>query len=178
MRFIPALIVLALFVRPVAAQSVDAPRYEVAGGYAFMHDDDSAYNFPKGWMVSVAAGVAPWLRVVGEVGGSYKTLVIPGDAPTFTVYHFMGGPRLTATRDRRLSPFAQVLFGAARATTTVVGVRETVTDFAYQPGGGLDVNLRRNVALRLDGAYRIIRANGANSKEPRVAIAAVFGLSR
>jgi hypothetical protein len=178
MRVGLALMLLATVVRPVAAQPVGAPRYEVAAGYAYMHDNDSSYNFPGGWVVSAAAGATPWLWIVGEAGGSYKTLSIPGDPPKFTVYHFMGGPRVTVARDRRLSPFAQVLFGAARATTAVLDVRDTVTDFAYQPGVGIDFNLTRHAAVRLDGAYRIIRANGANSKEPRVAVAAVLGLPK
>jgi len=169
------LLLVALFLSSRVAHAQDAPRYEVAGGYAFMHDQDSSYNFRRGWVVSFAAAATDWLGLVGEAGGSFKTLSIPGDPPKFKVYTFMGGPRFTPCRDRRIAPFAQVLFGRARASTTVLDVSDTVTDFAYQPGGGVDLSLSRNVAIRVEGDYRIIRVDGSNSKESRFVAAAVFG---
>jgi hypothetical protein len=57
----------------------------------------------------------------------------------------------------------------------VLGIRETVTDFSYQPGGGIDLSLAGRLGVRFEGDYRIIRASGHNSKEPRVAAAAVIG---
>ena len=67
---------------------------------------------------------------------------------------------------------------AARATTAVLDVAETVTDFAYQPGGGIVMTLGRNVGIRLEGDYRIVRAEGSNSKESRFVAAAVFGFGK
>lgn len=173
-----ALILVVVFIKPVAAHAQDAPRYEVAGGYSFMHDEDSSYNFPRGWVVSAAAFVSRWFGIVGEVGGSLKTLPLPGDPPKFRVYDFMGGPRVKTRRFSRIAPFAQVLFGAARASTTVVHVADTVTDFGYQPGGGIDASLRQNVAVRLEGDYRIIRADGRHSRESRFVVEAVFGFGK
>jgi hypothetical protein len=171
-----ALILVVASSLPVAAQN--APRFELAGGYAFLHDEDSTYNFPGGWVASVAAPAASWLDAVAEAGGSYKTLSIPGDSPTFSVYSFMAGPRFRLVRSSRIGAFAQVLFGAARASTTVVGVSDTVRDFAYQPGAGVDVALQRHLAVRLEGDYRIVRAEGGNSRETRVLVAAVIGVGR
>jgi len=69
-----ALLLVGLFVGFVAARGQDAPRYEIAGGYAFMRDQDTSYNFPGGWVVSVGANATRWLGLVGEVGGNRKTL--------------------------------------------------------------------------------------------------------
>lgn len=172
------LLVLGIFARPVAAQAAMASRYDVAAGYLFMHDQDISENFRRGWVVSGAGNVTGWLRLVGEVGGSYKTLDLLGEPPKLRVYTYMGGPRLTARVPSGVAPFAQVLFGAARASSSVLGVGDSVTDFAYQPGGGVDVRLGPMVGVRLEGDYRIIRSEGRNGKEPRVIAAAVVGFGR
>ena len=172
------LLLLGTLARPVAAQAPMASRYEVAAGYLFMHDQDISENFSRGWVVSGAGNVTPWLGLVGEVGASYRTLDLLGEPPKLRVYTYMGGPRLTASVFSGVAPFAQVLFGAARASSGVLGVGDSVTDFAYQPGGGVDVHLAPAVAVRLEGDYRIIRSNGRNSKEPQVIAAAVVGFGR
>ena|SRR5438105_4777709 len=160
----------------LAAQ--DAPALEIAGGYAFLHDQDSSYNFPAGWTLSLAWHTTPRFDAVVDGGGNYKTLSIPGDPPKFTVYSLMAGPRFRLGYARPISPFAQVLVGVARATTTVVGISETARDVAYQPGAGIDVALQRHLAARLAADYRVIRADGQNSKELRVVVAAVIGIGR
>jgi len=172
------LILVSTSVVSLGAQS----RVEVAGAYQFMRDQDIAKNdkdlsanFPAGWMAS--AGVNLWhsLAAIGEVSGSSKTLSIPGDKPKLRVYTFMGGPRLRRAGRTRINPFAQVLFGSARASTSVLGVRDTVTDFAYQPGGGVELTTAGRFGVRLEGDYRIVRTAGHNSKQPRFVAAAVFG---
>ncbi len=182
MRFsLPALFALAVSVAPAAAQSAPPTRYDVAAGYAFMRDQDLANsnpdisaNFPAGWMASAGGNLWSGLGVAGEVSGSYKTVSIPGEQPKLRVYTFLAGPRIKKSRSR-VAPFGQVLFGAARASTSVSTVTETVTDFAYQPGAGVDLDLSGRVGLRIEGDYRIIRSEGTNSKEPRFTLAAVFG---
>ena len=174
-----SVVLMLLFISgaPLAAQG---PRYEVAAGYQLMHDQDIAKadtdlsaNFPAGWMASGGAHVFGWLSAIGEVGGSAKTLNIPGDKPKLRVYTFMAGPRFTRAVHAGINPFAQVLLGSARASNSILGIHETVTDFSYQPGAGFDLNVARRVGARFEGDYRIIRAEGHNSKEPRVIAAAV-----
>ena len=177
------LILLLIVTASTAAQSASSPRYEVSGGYQFMrdqdiakHDPDLSANFPAGWMASGGAHLWRWFGAVGEVSGSAKTLSIPGDKPKLRVSTFMAGPRFTRSAHSGINPFAQVLFGSARASSSVLGVRETVTDFSYQPGGGIDVSMARRLGVRFEGDYRMIRAAGHNSKEARVVAAAVIGL--
>jgi len=176
------LILILMSVVSAAAQSTDSLRYEVAGGYQFMRDQDIAKqdsdlsaNFPAGWMASGGARLWRWLDAIGEVSGSVRTLSIPGDKPKLRVYTFMAGPRFERPAHPGINPFAQVLFGSARASASVMGIRETATDFSYQPGGGIDLNTSRRIGARFEGDYRIVRAAGRNSKEPRVIAAAVVG---
>ena len=175
------LLLVCISVVSLGAQS-GSPRFEAAAAYQFMRDQDIAKrdpdlsaNFPAGWMAS--GGVNLWSPVaaIGEVSGSSKTLSIPGDKPKLRVYTFMGGPRLRRAGRTRINPFAQVLFGSARASTSVLGVRDTVTDFAYQPGGGVELTTAGRFGVRLEGDYRIVRTAGHNSKQPRFVAAAVFG---
>jgi len=177
-------LVVALIVSsaPAFAQSAaSTPRYDVAAGYAFMRDQDIATsnpdisaNFPAGWMVSAGATLSQWLGAAGQVSGSYKTVAIPGDRPKLRVYTFLAGPRVKRAYGR-ISPFGQVLFGAAHASTSLLTVTDTTTNFAYQPGAGVDARLSERLGLRLQGDYRVIRADRAISKEPGVALAAVIG---
>jgi hypothetical protein len=182
MRFIAIVVVLiSVPVASLSAQSSDSGRYEVAAGYQFMHDQDLAKqdpdlsaNFPAGWLVSGGLKFGA-IAAIGEVSTTSKTLNIPGDKPHVRVSTFMGGPRMTAGKHAGVSPFAQVLFGSAWASTSLLSVSETVSHFSYQPGGGIDLNMSDRFGLRVEGDYRVIRASGHNSKEPRFAAAAVIG---
>ena len=182
MRFsvLVILVLVAMSAAPVAAQSAEPQRFDIAAGYAFMRDQDIANknpdisaNFPAGWMASVGGQLWQGLGIAGEVRGSYKTISIAGDQPKVRVYTFMAGPRARLSHSR-IAPFGQVLFGAARASTSVLSVIDTVTNFAYQPGGGVDLKVSGGLGVRLEADYRIIRSGGKNSKEPAFVIAARF----
>jgi hypothetical protein len=183
MRFIAIiLLVISMSAASLFAQSSDSPRYEAAIGYQFMHDRDIAKqdpdlsaNFPAGWLVSGGVRLAGAFAAIGEVSTTSKTLDIPGDKPKVRVSTFMAGPRIGGGRHAGISPFGQVLFGSARATTSLLSVSETASHFSYQPGGGIDLNVSDRFGVRVEGDYRVIRASGHNSKEPRFVAAAVIG---
>jgi opacity protein-like surface antigen len=180
MRFslsLAALLLAGMFVGPLAAQAQDTSRYEVAGGYSFLHDQDISENL-HGWVVSGGGRVMNWVDLVGEVGGNYRTISLTGDPAKIKVHTLMVGPKVRASAYGRVTPFAQVLFGAAWASTKVLDVGDSVRDFAYQPGAGVDWKLKPRVGVRLEGDYRIIRAEGSNSKESRLVAAAVFGFGK
>ena len=172
---------ISLSVVSLGAQSA-APRYELAGGYQFMRDQDIAKNnpdlsanFPAGWMASAGLSLSGWVEAVGEISGSMKTLNIPGDKPKLRVYTYMAGPRIQRRRRAGLNPFGELLFGAAHASTSVLSAHETVTDFAYQPGGGVDLNVSDRVGVRLEGDYRFVHTPSHTTKEPGFIAAAVIG---
>jgi len=175
-------VVLMASAAHVVAQSADSTtRYDVAVGYAFMRDQDIAANnpdisanFSAGWMASAGVNLSSWFGAAGEVSGHYKTIAIPGDQPKVRVYAYLAGPRVRHTFGR-ISPFGQVLFGAAHASTSVLSATDATTKFSYQPGGGVEAHLSPGVGIRFEGDFRIIRSDGANSKEPGFAVAAVFG---
>ena len=176
------LLLISISVVSVSAQSSEPARYDAAVGYQFMHDQDIAKqdpdlsaNFAAGLLVSGGVSVGSWLGAVGEVSTTAKTFDIPGDKPRVRVSTFMAGPRVAGRRRASISPFGQLLFGAARATTSLLSVSETNSHFSYQPGGGVDLNTSDRFGVRVEGDYRVIRASGHNSKEPRFIAAAVIG---
>jgi opacity protein-like surface antigen len=153
-------ICLLWFAFPALAQ--DTPTVDVSGGYSFLRDQDVEENF-HGWLAAVAGNINPWLGIVGEVGGNYKTLQLFATEVSFSVHSFMFGPRISSRQNQSVTPFFQVLLGAARASGSVFGQSDSTTEFAIQPGGGADFWLRPNVGIRVGGDYRrIVADEGTN----------------
>jgi hypothetical protein len=102
-------LVAALPLRAAAADD----RIDFAVGYSLMHDSDVDGNFPMGWFASVGKSVTPMIGIVGDVSGNYKSIELaPGVDAKLKVHTFMAGPRW-ASRQGQMTPWAQVLFGAA-----------------------------------------------------------------
>ena len=165
MRRLATLVLGVLALTGGTALAQDRP--EVSAGWRLLHvsgsetDDitgteDDGVNLPKGWYFDVAVPITPMLSIVGDVGGNYKSeaesfteqgLSFSGTAKV-SLHTFLGGIRLRATESPRVSPFAQILFGAARATAsveaTVSGVSfdfdESGTEAAMSLGGGVNLN--------------------------------------
>jgi len=67
-------------------------------------------------------------------------------------YTFLFGPTVRVPNSSRRTPFAHVLFGGGRISGSAFGVSVSSTDFTWAAGGGVDVNLSRNFAIRLGQA--------------------------
>ena len=157
---------MVLVVTGGTALAQDRP--EVSAGWRLLHisgsdaddisgDEDDGVNFPKGYF-DVAVPITPMFSIVGDIGGNYKseTESFTEQGVTFTgtakanIHTFLGGIRLRAGENPRVSPFAQILFGAARATASVeatvggaplIDFEESGTEAAMSLGAG--VNLLR-----------------------------------
>ncbi|HLG54283.1 MAG TPA: hypothetical protein VI485_03065 [Vicinamibacterales bacterium] len=165
--------------RPASAQAAQAaPMAEVAGGYVFLRDFEIDESLPAGWFASAAFNLTDMIAVVGEVSGSYATIQLFGAAVDANVHTFMGGARFFRRMDR-LTAFAQVLAGVARADGGVdflgVQISDSVTDFAIQPGGGVDVRLTERLAARFGADYRRIFSEDSDGNEFRFLAGMVLG---
>ena len=166
-----------LFVTGVAMPSPAAAQggsVNVAGGYSLLRDEGQ--NFSKGWFASVGGGISSWLEVVGEASGNYRTFSsIEGDELDARIHSFLAGPRFVADGGR-VHPFAQVLFGVARASAEFDGESISDSAFAWQPGGGIDFDLTRNVGVRTGVNGRFIRdsGNGLDTNEFQFVVGVVF----
>ena len=165
MRRLATLVLMVLVVTGGTALAQDRP--EVSAGWRLLHisgsdaDDisgaeDDGVNFPKGWYVDVAVPITPMFSVVGDIGGNYKseTESFTEQGVTFTgtakanIHTFLGGIRLRAGENPRVSPFAQILFGVARATASVeatvggaplIDFEESGTEAAMSLGAGVNL---------------------------------------
>jgi hypothetical protein len=154
-----ALVLVVAVPRQAAAQ--DERRVELAGGYSLMRDYDGDATFPRGWFASVAADVAGPLALVGDVSGSYKSMRGLDVNMSTNIHTFMGGPRLV-WRASRVAPYLQMLFGAARFSTTYTLPEERLSDaqnyFVMAPGGGIDIPFSGRGAVRVGANIRLIRS--------------------
>jgi opacity protein-like surface antigen len=170
-------VVLALAfvgVLPLRAAAAD-DRVDFAVGYSLMHDSDVDGNFPMGWFVSAGKKMTPTMSIVGYVSGNYKSIeVAPGVDAKLKVHAFMGGLRWSQ-RQNQITPWAQLLVGAANMSGNVLGVGDSETDFAVQPGGGLDYEVARGMAVRLGANFRLIRASDGTGKEFQFIAGIVLG---
>src|SRR5262245_14085441 len=178
-----ALFVWLLGAAPLLA--ADTPRYEVGGAYSFLRDTDRAESFPAGWAVSVAGNATSWVGVEAEVGGNYRTCEncqrgpfasqrLLGTTLHIRIHSYLGGPRFASHSHSIVTPFAHVLFGGSHVSGGIEWDGALNTGFTYQPGGGVDVRAAPNVAVRLQGDYRIIRTSGHNNKESRFLVGIVL----
>jgi hypothetical protein len=157
------ILVIAFLLSAAGVATAQDARPEVSGGYRYLHiggsDGEDGTSAPRGWYVDVAYPITPMLSIVGDIGGHYKseseTFVEQGVTITGTakasVHTFLFGVRLSRRDTPRVTPFGQVLFGAARAAASVetsadVGgvpfefdFDESASEPALSIGGGVNV---------------------------------------
>jgi hypothetical protein len=142
--------------------SIPFPQWETSLGWSFLHVSDEVLdmNSAIGWNVSVAGNVSPWLGIVGDATGNYKTKLMMVEDRDVAIHTFVGGPRFSARNSPQAVPFAEFLVGFTRTSLDVPdGVGETSTEFTIQPGGGIDIG-NEQVAARLSFAWRRVFYEG------------------
>ena len=147
------------------------PRMEAFLGYQFTRFNPSSGFVPSfnanGGSGQFAYNFYKWAGLAFDAGAVTKGILNGRDVDT-TVVHFVAGPRFAFHNHTRFTPFGQVLFGGAYATTSTrinvlplvsnlpldptipVTARLTAshTGFAMMAGGGLDIKLSKHIAFR------------------------------
>ena len=150
---------------------------EFSAGWKLLHAMDVVLDadqtIPLGWYADVAGDIGGPFSIVGEVAGAYKSfetriteLGVPIDVDAdVDIHSFLGGIRVSAFQNPRVVPFGQVLFGAARGSITVTGSAtvggrqfnvsesESSTDLAIDFGGGVNLGVGDDLAIRLQGSF-------------------------
>jgi opacity protein-like surface antigen len=170
MSFLASLVVLCL---PLAASAQEvAPRVEISGGYSFLRVDlgavpadivpggDLGKLDTHGFNLSFAANPARHVGIISEFSQFTKTEsfnilgspIADGVNVKVRVLTLLFGPRVTLHRGK-VEPFVHALFGAARATAEApdfgVSSENAAYAFAYALGGGFDVKVHNNFAIRV-----------------------------
>ena len=166
-------LVVALPLRASAQSKMD-----FSLGYSVMHDSDAQTNFPLGWYASIGAPISPMWAIAADVSGNYKSIELaPGVDAKLKVHTFMAGPKV-ASRQGQMTPWAQVLVGAASLSGSVFGIGDSETDFAWAPGGGVDFNVQNSFGVRLGANLRFIHSSGSTVKEFQFIAGVVVGGGR
>lgn len=179
-----------LFAVPQPARAQDAAG-EFSAGWRVLHFEEE--TFSRGWYADALGSLTDSVGLVGEVSGHYRTIdetrVISGVPVSVTadlrMHTFMGGIRFSTRQNPRLVPFGQALLGlvhgvaSIEGSTTVGGRTFTVdesesdSDMAFELGGGVNVGISDDIAVRLGASYFRVIEDGA-SNAVRFAIGVVF----
>lgn len=151
------LALISVGVKPAMAQGG-----EVGGGYTYR-----SWGLPgerinmNGWNATVGVGLNHWLTVAGDFDGTYSNQGTNGSG---WVESFLFGPRIYPVGHGKVAPFAHAMFGGSHASINFPAsggspaFTEADTAFAFEVGGGVDVNVTHNFAVRL-GEFDYERTN-------------------
>ena len=170
MKLARLLVILAALLSAVTSFAQEYPRTELFGGYSFRTQGDM--NLANGWDASAAANLNRWFGAVGDISGYYRT-----DMGTKQRnYNFLFGPKVSYRRSA-LSPFGQVLFGAAHQQVSSTSGKVSGNAFAMAAGGGLDYGLNNRFSIRLVQAdYLLTRFGGRAQNSARLSFGVVLKL--
>ena len=144
------LAVLALSAVSVCAQET-APKFDVFAGYSYVQANPGVTGVDSfhlhGGDASFAYNWKTWLSGVADFGGyTNGNILSSGASGTFSTYLF--GPRVSYRRYSRITPFGQLLFGAAHANAAAFNTTGTQNAFAMTVGGGVDYKLFDHFSIR------------------------------
>ena len=160
---------------PVAAAD-QPPKAEIGVSYSVLHNDAGTY--PLGWVFAVDGNITKSIAVVGEIGGNYKQMSDLDADVTIKEHTFLGGVKFSSRAATSAVPFVQVLTGVGNIAAGAGGESASVTAFAFQTGGGVDIRMGARASLRVQGDYRLLRKYGENLNEFRFAVGVVFGAGK
>lgn len=148
-----AAFLLAMCLAPASAlaQSNQEPKVDVAVGYERMHSLRTDGDFGPGVYVAIEGTYPAWLTVLGRFSATTSTQPphFFGD-PSDGGGAYLAGTRLHPPGAHGVVPFAEILAGIAQLGDDHAGYGA----FAFQPGIGVDLAVRRHVMLRTAAGYR------------------------
>ena len=156
--FLASLLALCL---PLAASAQEvAPKVEIFGGYSYLRADTGNTGLDAinahGFNTSLAGNITKHIGIVSEfsrftISESFTDPILGGINVNSNVLTYLFGPRVTLHRGKA-EPFVHALLGGARENDKASGglvVEATDNAFAFALGGGLDVKVHDNFAIRV-----------------------------
>jgi opacity protein-like surface antigen len=152
--------------KPASGPEASGP--DVFGGYSYTKAGDAGLN---GWELGGSLPFRGRLRFAAELSGHYGSFA----GASLSQLSFLAGPRM-AWRFQQWTPFAQVLLGAVRGTSSFdpAALSESHTHFGTTLGGGIDYRLSSHWAARAQVDLLFLWADGAVDTDPRLALVAVY----
>lgn len=133
---------IALLVIVPTSLWAQLPKGNVFFGYSYLRLSPNGPGNLNGWDGSLEGRVVPFLGLVVDVSGHYKTN--SATSVNTNVYNALLGPRVSFSV-RGVRPFAHALFGVAHENSGGV----TDNSFATAIGGGVDFKLAPIIGWRI-----------------------------
>ncbi|HVP41948.1 MAG TPA: hypothetical protein VMS96_00870 [Terriglobales bacterium] len=140
-RLLLAFCSIALFSLGAAAQDQSPPKVEIFAGYSYLHPGSANApdeSIPAGWGTNVTYNFTPHFGFGADFGGHYSD--------TSNISTILFGPKFTLLNGEHARPFVHALFGLARVSPSGLSADNSV---GLALGGGLDLKVHRNIAIRL-----------------------------
>jgi hypothetical protein len=150
------------------------PRHETGLGWSMLQVSYPTIELKStlGWNVSTVTNLSPWVGIVGDFGGHYKTAALGSELDAMK-HSVMSGPRFAFRNSPVVVLYGQFLVGLVRFDANDLGGHLSSNDFAIQPGGGIDVG-NKNVASRFEVGWRRVYGDVSAINEFRLVIGVVF----
>jgi hypothetical protein len=142
-----------------AAVAADFPKAEVFGGYQYTRFEGGVNA--NGWNAALTGNLNHWFGVTADFSGAYKS----ENGVDFKNYTYTFGPVVSMLQSGSFTPFAHALFGGFHASASFGGFSGSVNGFASLIGGGVDIKVTPQVAVRaVQVDWLLAHAEGATSK--------------
>ena len=166
-------LILIVSLLAMGQQQTESPRAELFGGYSHLIGDQQGFN------VSAAGNINKWLGVVGDFSRLSSKITEQNITEKITGNIYLFGPQFSYRGNKRVTPFARVMIGAAtvksKATLGSQSQEFSETNFSYGVGGGLDIRVSKNVAIRaIQADYIHTSAFGEGHHNGRLSFGVVF----
>ena len=155
----------------------DTPSWEISGGYSYLkanlNGPGSSFNL-NGGAAAVTQNLNHWFGGRLEFNAfSGSTAGTNVSAQTITY-----GPVFAYRKFERMTPFANLQFGAIHASQGYLGISTSASKFAMASGGGFDFNLNNRFAIRVQADYLMSRFLNLRQDNLRFSSGLVFRLGR
>jgi len=190
MRRVGGFVVL-LALLPVAALAEErTPRGEFFGGYSYFGADlgGAGLNL-NGFNFAMTENVNSWFGATVDFSSHYGNMVtlVPTTPPaasggstttSVNAASVMLGPVFSYRKSPGVTPFVHVLMGAVRGSEGYLGISKSDSELGLAFGGGLDVKVTRNLAVRVVQAdYITTKFNEVRQSNLRVSAGLVLRFS-
>jgi hypothetical protein len=167
------LVALAFALVTPVATAQNFPAAELAIGYSMIDVVKGPTQIANGGNGSIAFNFNPWFGAIGDLG-------VYSASPSLTAITYTAGPRLSYRHWARVTPFAQVLFGGAHASSSASNYTGATNAYAFGAGGGAELLLDRNArfVLRPQLEYFGFGTIGSMTDTVRLSIGIVFRIPK
>jgi opacity protein-like surface antigen len=130
----------------------ETPKVDVFAGYSYVRENPSTSGVDSfslnGGSASLTYHVKDWVSAVADFGGYHNGNIL-GSGVDGTLSTYLFGPRVSYRSYRRITPFAEALFGVAHAGASIAGGSAgSQNAFGMAIGVGADYRLNNRFSLR------------------------------